>query len=459
MAETSGTLSYAGGEEGIRSTFAAPYLVLLIVADRSDIESVRLSLAEVEAATMGRGERFAFIRRDDGDGATLAIEVPDGWMSTRHLRLEQDPSGAWCMEDLGSKNGCYRNGQRCSKATLADGDVISSGNTTMLFRSEVERSHLEAADASAQLLRTQPAAARTLNLPFSRMMADLAKVATSSVSIVIGGESGTGKEVSARFVHESSRRQGRFIAVNCGALPENLVESELFGHRKGAFSGATNDRVGLVQSSDGGTLFLDEIAELPLQAQVKLLRTLQEREVTPVGATRPIPVDLRVVAATHSDLPGRVKTGLFREDLYARLAGVCFSLPPLRERREDLGLLIAAMLRRLRPEVPATLEREAVWAMALYSWPRNIRELEQAIAAASAWAEGGAIGLRHLPPVVAATLQPEKASENDPVKDALVAALRKHGGNVSAAARELGKARVQIRRWCKRYGLQPEEFR
>jgi transcriptional regulator of acetoin/glycerol metabolism len=458
MGETSGTLSYAGGGEDIRSTFKAPYLVLLMVADRPEVGSVRLSLAEVSQANIGRGEAFAHHRSHEGAAAQLQVEVPDGWMSTRHLELSADSDG-WIMRDAGSKNGCYRNGQRCSEAQLQDGDVIGTGNTCFLFRSRVERSHLDAADASSLLMRAQPAASQTLSLPLAHLMSDLSRVATSRVSVILGGETGTGKEVSARYVHRCSGRQGSFVAVNCGALPATLVESELFGHRKGAFSGATSDRIGLVQASDGGTLFLDEVAELPLEAQVKLLRCLQEREVVPVGASRPIPVDLRVVAATHADLPTLVEAGDFRADLYARLAGVSFQLPALRDRPEDLGILIDTLLRRCSGDKTFHFDREAVWAMAMYSWPLNIRELEQALVAATAWADRGLIELRHLPPGVLASLQPTALEPEDALKTELVAALRKHKGNVSATAREMGKARVQIRRWCKRYSLDPSQYR
>tara|TARA_R110002096_G_scaffold171490_4_gene344448 strand:+ start:66465 stop:67841 length:1377 start_codon:yes stop_codon:yes gene_type:complete len=458
MGETSGTLSYAGGGEGIRSTFKAPYLVLLLVADRPEVGSIRLSLAEVAQANIGRGELFAHRRSHDGADAQLHVEVPDGWMSTRHLELRHE-AGNWRMHDAGSKNGCYQNGQRCSDVTLRDGDIIGTGNTSFLFRSNVERTHLDAADASSLMMRALPAASQTLSIPLAHLMSDISRVAASRVSVILGGETGTGKEVSARYVHESSGRQGAFVAVNCGALPATLVESELFGHRKGAFSGANTDRIGLVQASDGGTLFLDEVAELPLEAQVKLLRCLQEREVVPVGASRPIPVDLRVVAATHANLPELVETGAFRADLYARLAGVSFHLPGLRERREDLGILITTLLRRNAGEQAFHFDREAVWAMAMYSWPLNIRELEQALVAATAWADRGRIELRHLPAHVASALQPAEPAVEDVLKVELVAALRKHSGNVSATAREMGKARVQIRRWCKRYGLDPAQFR
>ncbi len=454
----SGTLSYAGGSDSVLGTFRAPYLVRLTTADHPLTSSARLSLAEVRRVALGRGESFQHLRDHDGSTAQLRIKVPDSWMSSRHLELNEE-SGQWSMLDCDSKNGSFLNGKRCSGAPLRDGDVIHTGNTSFLFRSEAERSHLDPADVDAAELRSLPLAAQTLSTAHARTMADMAKVASSMVSIILEGETGTGKEVSARYVHSCSRRSGALVAVNCGALPATLVESELFGHRKGAFSGAVSDRIGLVQAADGGTLFLDEVAELPLEAQVKLLRVLQEREVVPVGATRAIPVDLRIICATHADLEARVAEGSFRADLYARLAGLKFRLPSLRERREDLGILTAALLQRSANSERVRFDREAVWAMALYDWPLNIRELEQVLSAAVAWAGGATIGLSHLPLHVAAMMQVAPPSEDEALRRELVDALRKHRGNVSATARELGKARVQIRRWCKRFALDPESYR
>lgn len=458
MPSSSGTLSYCGDAGDLLGMFRAPYLVRLSVANNPRILGARMSLAEVARVRVGRGQSFDHERRHDGQVAELRIAVPDSWMSTKHLELTCE-AGLWSVLDCESKNGSYLNGKRCKASALRDGDVIQTGNTSFLFRSEVERTHLEPADVDASDLSRLPVAAQTLAASHARIMADIAKVASSMVSIILEGETGTGKEVSARYVHSCSRRAGAFVAVNCGALPATLVESELFGHRKGAFSGATSDRVGLIQASDGGTLFLDEVAELPLEAQVKLLRVLQEREVLPVGATRPIPVDLRVVSATHADLEARVAEGAFRADLYARLAGLKFRLLPLRERREDLGILIAGLLGRVADASQVRFDREALWALTLYDWPRNIRELEQVLAAATAWAAGGPIGLAHLPAAIAAVLHPEPASEDDGLRKELSDALRKHRGNISATAREMGKARVQIRRWCKRFGIDPEIYR
>ena len=458
MADSAGTLSYLGDSVGIRSTFRAPYLVRLWTADKMQFPSQRISLAEVSRASIGRGEGFFHERTHDGSVAHLQIRVADGWMSSTHVEL-QESEGEWSIRDCGSKNGSYVNRDRFEYTQLSDGDLIHTGNTSFLYRCEVERGHLEPADLSADLLQSSDPASMTLSPSLSRTMSDMARVSASVVSVILGGETGTGKEVCAQTIHRVSNRQGSFVAINCGALPATLMESELFGHRKGAFSGANSDRIGLVQASDGGTLFLDKVAELSPEAQVKLLRVLQEREVQPVGATRPIPVDLRVVCATHANLEALVEAGSFRSDLYARLSGVSFRLPKLAERREDLGILVPALLRRISGGQGISFEREALWAIALYSWPRNIRELEQALAAAVAWAQDGVVALSHLPPALTQASGTQNLSEGEELQMALQKSLRSHRGNVSATAREMGKARVQIRRWCKRFGIDPASYR
>ncbi len=459
MSELSGTLSYAGDGRGIDESFDAPYIVRLTIADKSALPSCRMSIAEVSRVLIGRADTTQHNRTHDQAGPALRIGVEDSWMSSKHAELIKDDDGHWLLKDSGSKNGTYLNDARCEESQLSDGDLIHTGNTTFLFRCAVQRSHLEPPDVDASDLLSQAQATQTLNIQLARTLKEMARVATSTVSIILGGETGTGKEVCAHYLHETSRRSGAFVAVNCGALPANLVESELFGHRKGAFSGALRDRVGLVQSSDGGTLFLDEVAELPLEAQVKLLRVLQEREIVPLGATRPIPVDLRIIVATHADLEERVEAGAFRADLLARLAGVSFRLPALRDRREDIGILVSGLLKRTTPDRSFSFEREALWAIALYEWPRNIRELEQALAGAAARAEADIICLRNLPDNVAEALRAEPPSDEDALRANLIKALRTHKGNVSATARELGKARVQIRRWCKRFGIDPGSYR
>jgi DNA-binding NtrC family response regulator len=399
----------------------------------------------------------------------LRVAVEDGWMSGRHLALERT-DGSWRMRDDGSKNGSFINGRPATEAALVDGDVIEAGSTLFLFRDRVRRGAREAPDQVGSAAGVHPALA-TLNPELARALSRLPKLAASGVAVVIGGETGTGKELTARALHDLASRPGPFLAVNCGALPEGLIEAELFGARRGAYSGASEDRVGLVRAAHGGTLFLDEVAELPAGSQVKLLRFLQEGEVTPLGATQPIPVDVRILAASHCSLPELVEAGRFRADLYARLAGAHVALRALRERREDLGLLIAALLVRVAGGEDAaraiTLEREAARALFLYGWPLNVRELEQALRAACALAPGGRIRLGQLPEAVRGVAAARGKGGADAttagaelaLRDQLVHLLTEHRGNVSAVARSIGKARVQVRRWCRRFGLDPEAYR
>jgi transcriptional regulator with GAF, ATPase, and Fis domain len=381
------------------------------------------------------------------------------------------------LEDAGSRNGTLKNGAPLTvRSTLEDGDVIELGRTFFLYR---ESASLDpGGDLDEALLAEVGAGMRTLSPIYARELDRLARLARSAVSIVLIGESGVGKELLSRAVHALSGRPGPFLAVNCSSLPDGLLQSELFGYRKGAFSGALEDRPGLVRSADGGTLLLDEIGDLGPLGQGALLRVLQEGEVTPVGDTRPHKVNLRIVAATHRDLSALAATGAFRSDLLARLSGFVFQMPPLRDRREDVGVLIRALLPRIAKDpCSVSLSQEAAQALLAYRWPLNVRELEKCLAAAVAQSTHGKIQIDHLPPAVASAkvgLGPARASEPPPslrpssrppeTKDVarrarIVALLHEHAGNISAVAREMGAARAQIHRWVRKYALDPASFR
>jgi two-component system response regulator HydG len=227
----------------------------------------------------------------------------------------------------------------------------------------------------------------------------VSQVAASEATILILGESGTGKEVVARQIHESSdRARGPFVKVSCAALPETLLEAELFGYERGAFTGADRRKPGRFELAQGGTLFLDEIGDIPLEMQVKLLRVLQEREFDRLGGTSPIKADVRVLAATHRDLKGLVDKGQFREDLYYRLAVIPIEVPPLRDRREDVPLLVAHFVEKFAKDRVPDVESEALEALMAWDWPGNVRELENAIERAVVLSKDGRIGTRQLPP-------------------------------------------------------------
>jgi len=314
--------------------------------------------------------------------------------------------------------------------------------------------------------------------PMRRAKELAAKVAPSRASVLLLGESGTGKEVFARAIHLASPRRDRaFVAVNCAALPETLVEAELFGHERGAFTGASIARPGRFEMADGGTLFLDEIGDIPLSVQVKLLRVLQEGTIERIGSTTSRTVDVRVIAATHRDLPALIREGRFREDLYYRLNVVAISLPPLRERPSDIPALVDHFLRKhsaLAGRPVMGIEPDALEALRRWRFPGNVRELENLIERAIVLADGVALSRMDFPehifepePVVSSERTEALVKGADPgmqgsleeqvarLETTLIqAALKKTGGNKSAAARELGLTERAIRYKIRKYGLE-----
>jgi len=285
----------------------------------------------------------------------------------------------------------------------------------------------------------------------------LRRAAESESNLLLLGESGTGKEIAARAVHEHSRRAGKpFVAVHCGALPDDLLESELFGHRRGSFTGADRERKGLFLAADGGTLFLDEIGTSSARVQVGLLRALQERRIRPVGSEEDLEVDVRIVAATNADLEAALADGSFRQDLYFRLATLVVQMPPLRERREEIPLLAGTLLEEVaqRTSRKVTLSPRAIERLAGYSWPGNVRELAHALERAALLAKGDVIRAQDLP------LPPP--GETDGAVETLDEVERRHiervlamcAGNKVKAARLLGIPRPNLYRRLERYGIE-----
>lgn len=297
-----------------------------------------------------------------------------------------------------------------------------------------------------------------------RELLDMAgRVAPSNASVLITGESGTGKELLARGIHyNSSRRNGPFVAVNSAAIPETLIESELFGHVRGAFTGAIRDREGKFELAEDGTLLLDEIGDLRVDLQAKILRALQEREVGRVGGSKTIPVDVRVIAATNKDIEREVKEGRFRADLYYRLSVVTLHIPPLRERREDIILLANHFLKKFNRE-PVRIGEDAQSVLVSYGWPGNIRELENVIQRASVLRRGDVITAADLPEKlkkekmsiehVILNLPDEGISLEDLEKNLIVKALEKHNGNQTRAAEYLGITRPTLIYRMEKYGI------
>lgn len=432
-----------------------PYLFLLFSADAPERGGARFSLADVHEVTIRRAD----VRATAQKGKSFTVALADKRVSTEHARIFRD-GAHFVVEDLGSTNGTFLSGERVSRARMHDGDVLEFGQTLFLFRTSEgpALSNVESASLSAR-----PMGLRTLDPELERAFARLSRVATAPIPVLVLGESGTGKEWVARAVHQLSGRPGPLVPVNCGALPQGLVESQLFGHVKGAFSGALRDEPGFVRASDQGTLFLDEIGELPLASQATLLRVLQEGEVVPVGASRPIEVDLRVVCATHVPLAERVASGAFRQDLFARLRGFSLDLPPLASRLSDLGLLMADIFQATKAN-PLRFEVEAARALAHYGYPHNIRELRQCLETARALTLGERVTLEELPAHVRSlpSLSEEPtllSPEDQKTHDALVQELKNTRGNVSEVARNMGKARQQIQRWLRRFALDPQKYK
>ncbi|MBI2894085.1 MAG: sigma 54-interacting transcriptional regulator [Deltaproteobacteria bacterium] len=433
-----------------------------------------------------------------GDALTVGREpdntlpLPDGSVSRYHARFERRDGGVW-VGDLGSTNGTIVNGRYVMEALLADGDLVRIGDTLLKFVARDLMSYrayrIDGAvdDAVRPVPRSGGQVELIGGLQIDRIVSDIEKIAASDLSVVIRGESGTGKELVARELHRLSGRRGAFQAINCGALHGNLIESELFGHKRGSFSGAVADKVGIVKAADHGTLFLDEIGEMPVESQVKLLRVIQEREVQPIGGTQTERVDVRFVAATNRDLNREVERGKFRPDLFARLNEFSIELPPLRQRKEDAYLLTRHFL--AKHGKPATVPSFTLMlAITHYDWPYNVRELESALRRAAALCPHGAIDVAHLPDVVQQALRtyanrgpakpgyvpeaeatrvavaavpaaPRITRRSVPSAEELREALARTGGNISAIAREYNKDRVQIHRWLRRYAIDPAEYR
>jgi len=422
----------------------------------------RISLDGVREVTLGRGKVLA-ARRAQG---TLALEIPDDRVSTSHARVRVE-GGRLTLEDTGSRNGTWIGTTRASQASLVYGQAFSCGAALLLVDAAPPDE-----DRGLVLGPSLPGLGQGIASLVPRVgvgLGKLARIASSDLSVLLLGESGTGKEVLARAVHDlSPRARGPFVAVNCAALPATLLESQLFGHVKGAFSGAVKDEPGLFRAASGGTLFLDEIGDMPEASQPALLRVLETGEVTPVGATRPLEVDVRVVSATLRD------ERRLRADLRIRLAGYTHRLVPLRERRADLGLLVHTLLPRVAAARAAqvTIAPEAVRELGAHGWSLNVRELLQTLKSAVVLAGDRAVLERaDLPAAVlerVAEPAPEPAPRTSGAKppvpaeerrERLVELLAVHAGNVSEVARQMGTTRVQVHRWLEKFAIDLTEVR
>jgi transcriptional regulator with AAA-type ATPase domain len=458
--------------EGAELMPVQPYLFLVLECDRLTAGGARFSLRGIDEVVIGRGPERRTARPVSGGVRRLVVHVPGKSMSSTHARIRCE-NGGWLLEDAQSTNGSNVNGSCVVRAVLRDGDVLELGHTLFVFRAAVPTPAGTPLDLDSADLRL-PLGFATLmpeERPRLEGLARIANDASAGLPILLQGETGTGKEVLARSIHHISGRAGRYVAVNCGALPSTLVESNLFGHVRGAFSGAFRDELGAIRTAHGGTLLLDEIGDLALAAQPSLLRFLQEREVTPVGSAQAHNVDVRVIAATHQPLDQMVARGTFRADLLARLSAFTHSLRPLRARREDLGVVTAALLVQDGTAfADAALSPQAGRQLLSADWPWNIRQLGQVLRRGFALAQGRVLSAKQVMDALRSDVRqqengrpsqpPRSLSEEDALlQKELLMQLDRHAGNVTAVAKALGKERMQIHRWMKRFDIEPDAFR
>jgi DNA-binding NtrC family response regulator len=411
-----------------------------------------------------------------GKNADNDLVLTDTTVSREHCEIARDPKG-YLLRDLGSTNGTLLDGAEIKEGYLKPGAVLTVGRIELQVRTYAERIELlpSERDRFGELVGRDPAMREIFGL--------LERVSASDATLLVLGETGTGKDALARSVHAASKRKdGPFVAVDCGALVSSLIESELFGHEKGAFTGASERRQGAFELAQRGTLFLDEIGELPLDLQPKLLRALETRRIRRVGGSSEIAVDLRVVAASNRNLLLEVERGKFRQDLYFRLAVVPIQMPPLRQRRGDIAELARHVIARIGKEhdaaaPPLTLGDAALSALAAHDWPGNVRELRNVLERAALLTRGSGRNEVAVAPLGAGLLAAQ------PVADAAAPAvatefetslsyretrarweadferryaawlLSQHGGNVSAAARAAGMDRKYLHKLAVKHGL------
>ena len=442
-----------------------------ILFRRNGANAFQLPLPE-SRATIGRGSE-----------CSICLPDPGRHLSRVHLELFDGPDGLLVVDR--SANGTWLGGQRLpagrARRWTSEASLQIPGWRAVLQTPRPHRgedtsncSYLPSGNATPVRPPTAFHGLLGSSAVMQALYADIRRIAPHPVPVLIRGETGTGKELVARALHtESSRSRAAFVAVNCGAIHQGTAASTLFGHRRGAFTGATTDQRGAIRDADGGTLFLDELGELPPQTQAALLRTLEAREVVPLGTTRPVSVDFRLLAATHCDLERMVADGLFRADLLFRLNVASLHIPPLRDRPGDIEELVRHFVGTLAVGPPTPLDAATVAALRRYPWPGNVRELRNASLRAVLHAEGGPILPGHLQLPTAPWEEPTDtldgrtaaigipgsgglraaATVREHERRRLVRALADHGGNRKAAAAALGIARSTLYERLRRLGI------
>ncbi len=460
-----------------------PALSTVFVDRRPTARHLRkASLRVVDGPDRGKEITIGKLKVYVGRSSVNDLSLADNAISGTHFEIAVN-EGGYVLRDLGSTNGVTYEGLRIREAILAPDCTFKAGNTTFVFQPSAETVELPLSeeDRFGDILGR--------SVPMRSIFATLEKVAPSDLTVLVGGETGTGKERVAHSIHMMSRRKsGPFVVLDCSAIPRDLMESTVFGHEKGAFTGAVSQHRGVFEQANGGTIFMDEIGELPIDLQPKLLRVLENRELKRVGGDRTIRTDVRVVAATNRDLRKMVAEGGFREDLYFRLSVIQLTLPPLRSRNEDIGLLANHFLelfsqkhhtqRRLR------LSPEALEALAQHGWPGNVRELKNVMERAYNLSDGPAIMRQDLhlgnslmsvapAPQQPVAAEPTASTTSDGIsvdfdlsyKEAkqnildwfervyMSQLIQNHNGNISQAARTAGLTRYHLRELLKKHEL------
>jgi DNA-binding NtrC family response regulator len=422
-------------------------------------QSGRGRLLIVKGPDRGESIAIAELAMTVGSGPGNDVLLSDPTISRRHLVIEPLPDGV-ILRDLGSTNGSFVQGARFQELTLGFGTEVTIGQTVLKYVPQEEALELAPSDEESfgSLAGRDPKLRKLFRL--------LADVATTDATVLIEGETGTGKELFAEEIHaHSARRAGPFVVFDCGAVPKELIESALFGHLRGAFTGAVTDRPGAFEEADGGTLFLDEIGELAPEVQPALLRALDKRAVRPVGGTSYSQVSVRVVAATNRNLRAEIAAKRFREDLYYRLAVVRMHVPPLRERPDDIPLLVEHFSKQFSGGRAFQITREELERLRHHSWPGNVRELRNVIERACALTHGDKLEIDEAFDEKTGAGAGTAVDIDLPFKEAkaqlidnfereyIRAQLKRHEGNLSAAARSAEVDRKHFRELLRKHGL------
>ena len=421
----------------------------------------RIRVSVVDGPGAGAVREAARERLSIGSHELNDLVIEDPTVSRFHCELRVEAEGP-VIVDLRSRNGTFVDGVKVREALLRSGSQIGLGAATVRFE-------VVGAEPGAALPLTRFGALVGVSRAMRQTIALLGKAAGSDVTVLLEGETGTGKGRAAEAVHAASARAGGpFVVVDCGAIPANLLESELFGHEKGAFTGADRQRIGAFEEASGGTLFLDEIGELPQELQPKLLRVLENRELRRVGANRFLPVDLRVIAATNRDLRAEVNAGRFRSDLYYRLAVVKIPIPSLRERPEDIPVIVEGLLEQIKAPADAAARLRSpgfLHSLLRGSWAGNVRELRNHIERSLVFADEDVLpldgdGAREASAAVGEVLpysEARRLAQDAFERQYLSALMKKSGGKVAHAAQIAGVDRVYLYRLLRRQGLKPRD--